>query len=348
MEVLWFCIVAYMLAMYVVLDGFDLGAGILHLIIGKTETERRTVLATIGPVWDGNEVWLLAAGGTLYFAFPLLYASSFSGFYLPLTIVLWLLIMRGLGIELRHHVDHPMWKRFWDVSFSAGSWLLAIFFGAALGNVIRGVPLSEDGYFFLPLWTTFTVVPEAGVLDWFTVLMAGVAASTITVHGANYIALKSDGELQARAANVARQVWWVVVATSAAACAASFALRPSLLHNYVEHPWGVLFPFLGLLGAVGIAYCNRRQAYFGAFLSSSLFMSAMLSATAFGLFPNVLPASTVEAHSLTVYNTKAGDYGLAVGAVWWTIGMVMALGYFTYLFYSFRGKVKVTSGHTGY
>ena len=159
MEILWFCVVAFMLAEYVILDGFDIGAGILHLFVAKNDDERRTVLNAIGPVWDGNEVWILAAGGTLYFAFPLLYASSFSGFYLPLTIVLWLLMLRGLGIELRHHVNNPMWKTFWDGLFALGSTLLSIFLGAALGNVVRGVPLNEKGYFFEPLWTSFTIQP---------------------------------------------------------------------------------------------------------------------------------------------------------------------------------------------
>ena len=191
MEILWFSIVAFMITMYVILDGFDLGAGIIHLFAAKTDTERRTVLNAIGPVWDGNEVWLLAAGGTLYFAFPLLYASSFSGFYLPLMIVLWLLIMRALGIEFRHQLHHPLWKSFWDVVFSVGSILLSIFFGAALGNVIRGVPLQEDGYFFAPLWTSFTVQPEAGILDWFTVIMGLVGFFTLTVHGSNFIAVKT-------------------------------------------------------------------------------------------------------------------------------------------------------------
>ncbi len=135
MEILWFSVIAFMLAMYVVLDGFDIGAGILHLFVAKNDIERRSVLAAIGPVWDGNEVWILAAGGTLYFAFPMLYASSFSGFYLPLMIVLWLLMLRGLGIELRHHVDNPMWKTFWDSVFALGSILLAIFFGAASGTL---------------------------------------------------------------------------------------------------------------------------------------------------------------------------------------------------------------------
>src|ERR1700680_4750352 len=153
MRTLWFCLVAGMITMYVLLDGFDLGAGAIHLLVAKTDEERRQVLASIGPVWDGNEVWLIAAGGTLYFAFPRLYASSFSGFYLPLTIVLWLLILRGIGIEFRAHIESPVWQDFFDVIFSVSSILLAVFFGAALGNVVRGVPLDSTGYFFEPLWT---------------------------------------------------------------------------------------------------------------------------------------------------------------------------------------------------
>src|SRR5512147_2784370 len=165
METLWFVIVALMLVAYVVLDGFDIGAGVIHLIAGRTDEERRTILGAIGPVWDGNEVWLLAAGGTLYFAFPLLYASSFSGFYLPLMMVLWLLMMRGIGLEFRHRIHNGLWETFFDRMFGISSLLLAVFYGGALGNVIRGVPLRPDGYFFEPLWTTFTVTPEAGILD---------------------------------------------------------------------------------------------------------------------------------------------------------------------------------------
>ena len=155
---IWFMIVAVMLAAYVVLDGFDLGAGAIHLFVGRTDDERRTVLRAIGPVWDGNEVWLLAAGGTLYFAFPLLYASSFSGFYLPLMMVLWLLMLRAIGIEFRTHIARAqcgglLRRRL----LRSSSVLLAIFFGAALGNVVRGVPLDADGYFFEPLWTNWRV-----------------------------------------------------------------------------------------------------------------------------------------------------------------------------------------------
>src|SRR5438552_1791855 len=142
MPTVWFALVAFMLTAYVVLDGFDLGAGAVHLFIARTDEERRTVLRSIGPVWDGNEVWLIAGGGTLYFAFPALYASSFSGFYLPLNMVLWLLILRAIAIEFRGHIENVVWKPFWDVVFCLASALLAIFLGAALGNVIRGVPFD--------------------------------------------------------------------------------------------------------------------------------------------------------------------------------------------------------------
>src|SRR5579872_11329 len=175
METLWFMIVAVMVAAYVILDGFDLGAGAIYLLVAKTNEERRKILRSIGPVWDGNEVWLLAAGGTLYFAFPQLYASGFSGFYLPLMMVLWLLMLRAIGIEFRTHIDNPVWQSLFDAVFFGSSTLLTIFYGAALGNVIRGVPLGPDGYFFEPLWTNFRVGANNGILDWYTV-MAGVVA----------------------------------------------------------------------------------------------------------------------------------------------------------------------------
>src|ERR1700689_2348273 len=151
MPTIWFCIVAVMVAAYVVLDGFDLGAGVLHLFVARNDEERRKVIRAIGPVWDGNEVWILAAGGTLYFAFPQLYATGFSGFYLPLMMVLWLLIIRGASVEFRSHVGGHIWPAFWDAGFCFGSFLLAVFYGAALGNVVRGVPLDRHGRFFEPL-----------------------------------------------------------------------------------------------------------------------------------------------------------------------------------------------------
>lgn len=340
METLWFMIIAFMLAMYVVLDGFDLGAGIIHLVAARSDDERRTIIRAIGPVWDGNEVWLLAAGGSLYMAFPLLYASSFSGFYLPLIMVLWLLMLRGLGIEFRHTVHHHLWIRFWDVTFSVASILLAIFFGAALGNVVRGVPLNNEGYFFEPLWTTFTIVPESGILDWFTVVMGLVAFFTLTAHGSNYVAMKTEGHIQERARLFAFRSWWGVILLSVVALVSASAIRPQIWDNFAIHPWGYLFVLMGLGGTIGVPYFNRRQQDFRAFLSSTAFIIGMLASTAFGLYPNVLPSSTDPALSLTIYNTAAHAYGLTVGLTWWIFGMVLTAGYFVFVYRSFRGKVS--------
>ncbi|MFQ6036791.1 MAG: cytochrome d ubiquinol oxidase subunit II, partial [Sedimentisphaerales bacterium] len=256
METFWFIALTFMLIMYVILDGFDLGAGIVHLVAAKTDNERRMILSAIGPVWDGNEVWLVAAAGVLYFAFPLLYASSFSGFYLPLIIVLWLLMLRGVGIEFRGHIHNPMWKSFWDVVFSLASMLLAIFLGAALGNVVRGVPLNADGYFFEPLWTTFTVVPEAGILDWFTILTGLVAFFTLMGHGANYVALKTENEVQTRSRTFSRIATWFVLITSVLALLATSTIRLSIWDNYLRHPWGLVFPVLGFVSLMGMFYCR--------------------------------------------------------------------------------------------
>ncbi|MFZ0304811.1 MAG: cytochrome d ubiquinol oxidase subunit II, partial [Terracidiphilus sp.] len=199
MGFIWFWLVAVMIVGYVVLDGFDLGVGVLHLFLARNEQERATTLRSIGPVWDGNEVWLLAGGGTLYFAFPLLYASAFSGFYLPLMIVLWLLILRGVSLELRNHIDMGVWRTLLDGVFGLASALLTIFYGAALANVIRGVPLQANGYFFLPLWTTWTPGLEPGILDWYTVIGGLVALVALTLHGALWLVLKTEGELEERA-----------------------------------------------------------------------------------------------------------------------------------------------------
>jgi cytochrome d ubiquinol oxidase subunit II len=325
MEIFWFCVVAFMLAMYTVLDGFDFGAGILHLFVAKTDEERRSVLHAIGPVWDGNEVWLIAAGGTLYFAFPRLYASSFSGFYLPLMIVLWLFMMRGLGIELRHHVDHPLWKSFWDTVFALGS----------------SLPLDESGYFFAPLWTSFTVQPDAGILDWFTVLMGLTAFCALAVHGGNYLAMKTTGDVQVRSRMLSNRALPLLAVLVVATLAAASSIRAEIWSNFSRAPWGWIFPFFALAGMGGMIVFGRSAQDAKSFFSSSLFVAAMLSSTAFGLFPAVLPASTDPAYGLTVYNAAAGSYGLGVGVGWWVAGIILALGYSAYLFYTFHGKVKL-------
>ncbi len=344
MATIWFMIVAVMVAAYVLLDGFDLGAGAVHLLIAKTDVERRTILRAIGPVWDGNEVWLLAAGGTLYFAFPLLYASSFSGFYLPLMMVLWLLMLRAIGIEFRTHLQEPIWKGFFDVIFSVSSILLAIFFGAALGNVVRGVPLTPDGYFFEPLWTNWLVGKVNGILDWYTVLCGVVALVTLTAHGCLYLAMKTEGALNQRAHAVAFALWPVQVIVTGASLIATLYVQPLTLHNYFKWPIGFVIPVVVVVSLLYMFFALKKGNDTGAFFGSCGYIVGMLVGAAFALYPMVLPASTDPAFSLTIENTKAGEHGLAVGLVWWSIGMIFAIAYFVFIFRMFKGKVRLEEG----
>ncbi|HEY2016597.1 MAG TPA: cytochrome d ubiquinol oxidase subunit II [Bryobacteraceae bacterium] len=347
MEIIWFCLVAVMIATYVVLDGFDLGAGIVHLFVARTEQERRAVLSSIGPVWDGNEVWLLAGGGTLYFAFPALYASSFSGFYLPLMIVLWLLILRGISIEFRNHLESLVWQPLWDAVFAGASGFLAIFFGAALGNVVRGVPLDASGEFFLPLWTDFAPGKEPGILDWYTILVAVAAFLALTLHGSLWIALKTEGALEVRARRLAKSVWWGLLASIFVITIASFRIQPHLKESFADRPWGYVFPLLAILGLVGIRVRDNARQGLDAFLCSCLFILGMLTSVAFGLYPYVLPSNVLPSLGLTVHNSAAPLYGLRVGLLWFIPGMILTCAYFVYTYRSFSGKVKA-NGHGHY
>lgn len=344
----WFLLVAIMITAYVVFDGFDLGAGVLHLFIARTDEERRVVIRTIGPVWDGNEVWLVAGGGTLYFAFPLLYASGFSGFYLPLMIVLWLLILRGLGIELRMHLDSPVWRGLFDGCFGIASLLLSIFYGAALGNVIRGVPLQPDGYFFLPLWTDWKVGSQPGILDWYTVIAGLVALIALTLHGAYYVAMKSSGEINLRARRAAVLLWPLLAAVTAISLAATLYIRPDLLSNYRRLPILYAIPALVVGSLFSMWHANRNANERGAFLSSCAYLVFMLVGAAAAVYPNLLMATTNSASNITVYNAHSGEYALSIGLIWWGLGMAIAIGYFVFVYWTFRGKVVVTPQRHGY
>lgn len=342
---IWFCIVAGMVAVYVILDGFDLGAGIIHLLAARTENERRAVLKSIGPVWDGNEVWLIAGGGALYFAFPTLYASAFSGFYLPLMIVLWLLILRGIAVEFRSHIDNQVWKPFWDAAFCISSALLAVFFGAALGNVVRGVPLNAQGEFFLPLWTNFAPGPEPGILDWYTILIGAFALLTLAQHGALWVAYKTGNGVHARARSAASLAWYGVAAMTVIATAVSFRVQPKLARSFAELPFGYLFPALALAGLGGIRFFHRRGRELAAFACSSLYIAGMLTSVVFGVFPYVLPAVSDPRFSLTIHNASAPAYGLRIGLMWFIPGILLASGYFVFLYRKFAGKVRLDEGH---
>lgn len=348
MSTIWFMIVAVMVAVYVLLDGFDIGAGAVHLVIAHNDNERRTILRAIGPVWDGNEVWLLAAGGTLYFAFPLLYASSFSGFYLPLIIVLWLLMLRGLGIEFRSHLQAGLWSSFFDTIFSVASILLAIFFGAALGNVVRGVPLNAEGYFFEPLWTNFLVGTNNGILDWYTVMTGVVALVTLVVHGSLYLATKTEDDLNSRARQVARVLWPLQVSLTGAGLVATLYIRPGVLTNFLKWPAGFVIPVIVVASLLYLFIAEKQKNDKSAFLASSAYIVGMLVGAAFALYPKVLPATTNPSYSLTIHNTATGEHGMRVGLVWWSMGMLLALGYFVFVYRMFRGKVRVEEGASGH
>jgi cytochrome bd ubiquinol oxidase subunit II len=354
MATLWFWLVAAMIVGYVVLDGFDLGAGAVHFFAAKTSQERRSVLATIGPVWDGNEVWLLAAGGTLYFAFPALYATAFSGFYLPLMIVLWLLILRGLSIEFRNHIDSPAWTPLWDALFAGSSILLAVVFGAALGNVVRGVPIDAEGRFFEPLWTNFQPGTVAGILDWYTVTVGLASLAALTMHGALWVALKTHDPIAARARRIAARVWWAVLGLTALITVFTMQIQPQVSANLARWPSGMLFPLLALLGLIGVPWFLARRHDGRAFLASVAYLAGMLTSVVFGLYPYVLPASTGIERGLTIHNASAAESGLRIGAVWWTIGMILALAYHVFIYRHFAGRVATgadahgeTYGHAG-
>jgi cytochrome d ubiquinol oxidase subunit II len=349
MATLWFCIVAVMLAVYVILDGFDIGTGAIHLFAAKSDDERRKVLRSIGPVWDGNEVWLLATGGALYFAFPQLYASSFSGFYLPLIMVLWMLMGRAIGLEFRSHIEGPVWKKLCDSVFAVSSILLAIFYGAALGNVVRGVPLAADHYFFLPLWTNWRVGPNPGILDWYTVLSGVVALVALSLHGAHWVALKTDGDLQQRVRKASLILSPALLVLTLLSLIATLSIRPEVLRNFKLAPIGYIIP-LAVFGSVVLMFLfTRRGNDKGAFLASSTYLTMMLVGVAFALYPIILPASTGEQFNLTIANSVTSAYAMKVALVWWTFGIIIALGYFVYVYRMFKGKVSLTgSGEHGY
>jgi cytochrome d ubiquinol oxidase subunit II len=227
------------------------------------------------------------------------------------------------------------------VVFSASSALLAVFYGAALGNVVRGVPLDEKGYFFEALWTDFRLGSHPGILDWYTLLVGLAAFFALALHGALWVALKTDAAVNERARRLAHRLWWAVAAFTVAVTAMTFTVQAQVPQNLSDHKWGYVFPAIALLGLLGARHFLVRGHELGAFLGSCQYLLGMMTSVVFGLYPYVLPASTDPAYALTVHNAKAPDYGLKVGLVWWTIGMILVAGYFIYTYRHFAGKVRL-------
>jgi cytochrome d ubiquinol oxidase subunit II len=345
METVWFIIVSLMVATYVVLDGFDFGAGILHLFVAKTDEERRSIFAAIGPLWDGNEVWLLAGGGVLVFAFPRAYAAGFSGFYLPLIMVLWLLIMRGISIEFRSMEKSPIWRSFWDGTFFLSSALMAIVLGAALGNVVRGVPLNSEGFFSGPLFTNFMPGPNPGVLDWFTVTIGLFTLAVLALHGALYLRMKTEGKVEERTGRLVMPLWIAALVLGLVSTLATMAVQPKLFEVLGSRP--ILWPLVGIFVAcfVAIPFLPKRLGQGLPFISSCLFIALMLAATAGAVFPTMLPSTLDPANSLTAFNASSGALSLQVGIYWWVLAMIITIGYFVFLYRAFRGKVNLSEGY---
>lgn len=340
MEATWYALLAAMLTAYVVLDGFDFGAGMAHLLVARDDAERRTVLAAIGPVWDGNEVWLVASGGTLFFAFPRAYAAALSGFYLPLMIVLWLLVVRGLSIEFRHQWHNQLWGAFFDATFALSSTVLALVLGISLGNVIRGVPLDGEGAFVAPLFTDFAARGRTGALDWYTLLVGLFAVVALVAHGAAYLAWKCEGALQARCRVLRLRMQELAVVAGILVTLATWRVQPALFAALARRSWAWPLPLVAVAGLAGGIRASRRGHDRVAFFASAALLAGLLLATAAALYPVLLRSTVDPAFDVTAATAATGRRGLTLGLCWWIPALVLAVAYFAYLFRSFSGKVR--------
>jgi cytochrome bd ubiquinol oxidase subunit II len=329
---IWFVVLTLMLAGYAVLDGFDLGVGALHLVLARRPEERETTIAAIGPVWNGNEVWLLAAGGSMVVAFPHLYASAFSGFYLALMLVLWLLVLRGVAIEFRHQIDNPLWHDAMDVIFCVSSALLAVLFGAAVGNVLRGVPFNIEGTFqgsFALLLNPFALL--CGVLSLFA----------LALHGATYLTMKTDGPVQERARRLVTPLFVATLVLLAAVIGFSFVVQPGFTANFAKWPALLAAPLAAAAAVVAIPFFARRRQDLFAFLSTAALIVSVLGSAAAGLYPRLLPGlagSPISA--LDIYNSASAPRSMTIALGIYLVAMTIVVVYLFNIYRVWRGKAE--------
>ena len=337
---IWYAIVAFMLVMFVVLDGMDLGAGMLQPLVGKTETERRLVISAIGPLWSWHEVWLVSFGGTLFVAFPNILAVSFSGFYLALFLLLWGLVGRGISIEFGGHVKDPLWRTGWNFAFVGSNILLAILIGAALGNVVRGVPLDASGKFAMAFFTNFSPFGEVGILDWFTVSVAVFTLITFAAHGANALVLRTEGPVRERSLRLGKLLWKAVVLLLVTVTIETWSVRPELFAGMKHHPfaWLGLILVSGGLLAVFTGLAGQREAR--AMLGSCVFIAGLMIAGAAAVFPVMLHSTLAPENSLSAYQNAAAGKGLALALVWWPVALIGSVVYSLFIYKHYSGKVK--------
>ena len=348
MPEVWYAIAVFMLVAYVVLDGFDFGAGILSLFVARNDRERRQVLAAIGPFWDGNEVWLLAAGGALFVGFPRVLSSGISGFYFAIFLVLWCLILRGVAIEFRSHINDRVWRSSWDFFFWVPSLLLPVFFGAALGNLLRGVPLDADGWFELALFTDFTAREPVGILDWYTVLVGVFALTALSAHGAAYLVWRTDGAVQERSRRAARWLFALVAVLWPLVTAATVRVNSGFFSALAARPLAWLFAAVALAGLLAAFRGLSRGPDRTAFLGSCAFLAGLSIATAACVFPVMLRATGDPALSMTAFNASGDPAGLRTALGWFSVGLPLVVLYFVVVYRLHRGKAVAAAEGEGY
>jgi cytochrome d ubiquinol oxidase subunit II len=344
----WYAIVSLMLVLYVVLDGRNFGAGMLQRFVAKTPDERRQVIAAIGPLWSWHEVWLVGFGGTLVAVFPRLMASAFAGYYLALMLILWGLILRGISIEVRGHINDPLWYGFWDFIFALANFLLAILFGAAAGNQVRGVPLDAHGNFSMAFFTDFMARGYVGFLDWYTVSVAVVTVAVLAAHGATYLTLKTEGPVHDRCAKWAKHLWIALVPLFVAISLESWKVRPSLADYAIQRPFCRIGLLLIVVAACALVSGLMRGEERRAFVGSSLLLACLLVTGSAAFFPVMLYSTLAPENSLTAYSVASGSKSLLLASFWWPVGFVLATIYFVFISRRYAGKVSVVRDNQGY
>jgi cytochrome d ubiquinol oxidase subunit II len=337
LNTIWFLLVGVLVGGYAILDGFDLGVGVLHLF-ARSEQEKRINLNAIGPVWDGNEVWLLTGGGALFAAFPVVYATVFSGFYLALVLLLVALMFRAVSLEFRGKVESPGWRKAWDWAFGLGSLLPAILFGVAFGNVMRGVPIDAEGMYTGGFF---------GLLNPYAVLVGVLSLAMFIMHGAIFMTLKTDGELRDRMAKIGNGAWVATLVLYVVMMIATFFAAGHLFDVAFSRPlfWGLVVVLM--LALISVPVSLKGGKYMRAFVGSAVGILGMLFAAAASLYPRIVPSSIDLANSLDIYNSASTQRTQTVMLIIALVGMPIVIGYTAYIYWIFRGK-PVISDHEGY
>jgi len=342
MITLWYGILAFMLTTYVVLDGRNFGAGILHWLVARNPIERRQVIAAIGPLWSWHEVWLVGTGGVMLMAFPRLMSASFSGCYLALFLILWCVLLRGISIEVGRHLSDRLWQDFWDAVFVFSNVLLAVLFGAALGNIARGVPLTSQGSFYLPFFTNFGVRGNVGLLDWYTVPMALFCVLILTAHGAIYLTMKTEGAVHERSVRLARGLWLAAIPAFVLITLLTWLVRPQLLHGMAVRPVSWLTLIISAVSIYALVTGLRHQRERLALLGSSFLLFGLLMTGAVALFPVMLFSTTDNSLQLTAAECAAPAFSLAIAIAWWIPALILAFAYLCVIQRHYAGKVNVS------